>query len=93
MDLKSRQGSGGGPLRDEEAPLLPPESKPKGSPNNANAGSNNKGAEAPASAVALSIAMYATCSSLMLVVNKLAVFFLPAPAVVLLFQLFTTAGA
>uniref|UniRef100_A0A061R5V7 Sugar phosphate transporter domain-containing protein n=1 Tax=Tetraselmis sp. GSL018 TaxID=582737 RepID=A0A061R5V7_9CHLO len=42
--------------------------------------------------VPLSIALYATCSSLMLVVNKVAVHFLPAPAVVLLFQLITTAG-
>jgi len=35
--------------------------------------------------------MYATCSSLMLVLNKLAVFFLPTPAIVLLFQLLSTA--
>jgi len=42
--------------------------------------------------VALAIAAYATASSLMLIVNKLAVHFLPAPGTVLTFQLFTTAA-
>ena len=43
--------------------------------------------------VALAIAAYATASSLMLIVNKLAVHFLPAPGTVLVFQLLTTAAA
>lgn len=44
-------------------------------------------------AVVIAIAFYASCSSTMLVINKLAVHFLPAPAVVLFFQLATSAGA
>mmetsp|Transcript_139 Transcript_139/g.208 ORF Transcript_139/g.208 Transcript_139/m.208 type:complete len:325 (-) Transcript_139:246-1220(-) len=40
--------------------------------------------------VAIAIGFYALCSSTMLVVNKLAVHFLPAPAVVLFFQLFAS---
>lgn len=43
--------------------------------------------------VVLAIVFYALCSSSMLVVNKLAVHFLPAPAVVLFFQLASSAGA
>mmetsp|Transcript_22387 Transcript_22387/g.26978 ORF Transcript_22387/g.26978 Transcript_22387/m.26978 type:complete len:328 (+) Transcript_22387:238-1221(+) len=43
--------------------------------------------------VVLAICFYALCSSSMLVVNKLAVHFLPAPAIVLFFQLFSSALA
>jgi hypothetical protein len=41
--------------------------------------------------VGLAICAYATCSSTMLVINKLAVHFLPAPAIVLFFQLLSSA--
>lgn len=44
-------------------------------------------------AVVIAIAFYAACSSTMLVINKLAVHFLPAPAIVLFFQLATSAIA
>lgn len=43
--------------------------------------------------VAIAIGLYATCSSTMLVINKLAVHFLPAPAIVLFFQLLASAVA
>lgn len=42
---------------------------------------------------ALSVALYASCSSLMLVANKVAVHFLPAPSILLLFQLISTTAA
>jgi hypothetical protein len=43
--------------------------------------------------IGLAICAYATCSSTMLVINKLAVHFLPAPAIVLFFQLLSSAVA
>mmetsp|Transcript_47761 Transcript_47761/g.91320 ORF Transcript_47761/g.91320 Transcript_47761/m.91320 type:complete len:328 (-) Transcript_47761:646-1629(-) len=43
--------------------------------------------------VAIAICFYAACSSTMLVINKLAVHFLPAPAIVLFFQLLSSAIA
>lgn len=43
--------------------------------------------------VSIAICLYATCSSTMLVINKLAVHFLPAPAIVLFFQLLASAVA
>jgi len=43
--------------------------------------------------IVFGIAAYATCSSMMLIVNKLAVTFLPAPSVVLFAQLLTSAVA
>ena len=43
-----------------------------------------------ASAMAFAVLGYGTCSSLMLVVNKLAVHFLPAPSFLLFMQFFTS---
>ena len=43
--------------------------------------------------ISFGIAAYATCSSMMLIINKLAVTFLPAPSVVLFCQLLTSAVA
>ncbi|KAK3274820.1 hypothetical protein CYMTET_17018 [Cymbomonas tetramitiformis] len=43
--------------------------------------------------VVFAIGFYAVCSSTMLVINKLAVHFLPAPAIVLFFQLLSSAVA
>ena len=49
--------------------------------------------EAHAAAIAFAVAGYATCSSLMLVVNKVAVYHMPSPSFVLLAQLVTSAIA
>ena len=43
--------------------------------------------------IVFAIVAYATCSSMMLIINKLAVTFLPAPSVVLFAQLLTSAVA
>jgi hypothetical protein len=50
-------------------------------------------AKAQYAKIAFAIAAYATCSSMMLIINKLAVTFLPAPSVVLFAQLLTSAVA
>lgn len=50
-------------------------------------------AKAQYAKIVFGIAAYATCSSMMLIINKLAVTFLPAPSVVLFAQLLTSAVA
>ena len=84
-----RVTAGGSGAADAEVGLSKPLISPGGSPSTSPVPSPK---EAPSATVALSIAMYATCSSLMLVLNKLAVYFLPTPAIVLLFQLLSTAA-
>jgi hypothetical protein len=47
-------------------------------------------AKAQYAKIVFAIVAYATCSSMMLIINKLAVTFLPAPSVVLFAQLLTS---
>jgi GDP-mannose transporter len=50
-------------------------------------------AKAQYAKIVFGIAAYATCSSMMLIINKITVTFLPAPSVVLFCQLLTSAVA